>query len=560
MFLPTSQKELDRLGWKRLDVILVTGDAYIDSPHIGVAVIGKTLLTAGYRVGIVPQPDTSAGNDIAALGEPALFWGVTAGCVDSMISNYTAARKKRRQDDLTAGGRNTRRPDRAVITYVNLIRRWFKNTRPVIIGGIEASLRRISHYDYWSDSVRRSLLFDARADILVYGMGEKTILELADCLGNRKSTRNIRGICYKSDRKPDGFLELPAHDTVSRDKTAFSDMFAVFYQNTDPVTARGLCQKQDTRYLIQNPPQWPLSPQELDRTYELGYERRAHPRHQSEGPVRALDTIAFSITSHRGCCGECGFCAIAVHQGRRVVSRSETSILKEAQVLTQHPDFKGIVQDVGGPTANMYGMDCKLWQKRGACDNKHCLAPSLCVNLSMGHGRQIRLLRKIRELPNVRKVFIGSGIRHDLVVADKKNGWPYLEEIISHHISGQIKVAPEHSQPHVLTLMGKPDAEVLTQFARHFKRLNQKQNKKQYLTCYFIAAYPGCTLADMTALKAYVRRTLGFKPQQVQIFTPSPSTVASLMYYTEKSFPGGESLFVEKQIRKKEQQKQVLVG
>ena len=560
MFLPTSQKELAQLGWKTLDIILVTGDAYIDSPHVGVAVIGKTLMAAGYRVGILPQPDISGRGDIARLGEPALFWGVTAGCVDSMISNYTSTGKKRRQDDLTAGGRNTRRPDRAVIAYVNLIRRWFKNTRPVIIGGIEASLRRISHYDFWSDSVRRSLLFDSRADILVYGMGEKTTLELADCLRNNRPTRDIRGICYKSDLKPDGFLELPAHDTVRHDKTAFTDMFTVFYRNTDPVTARGLFQKQDTRYLIQNPPQWPLSPEELDRTYELDYERRAHPCHQAEGPVRALDTISFSITSHRGCNGECGFCAIAAHQGRRVVSRSESSILKEARYLTRHPDFKGIIQDVGGPTANMYGMDCKLWQKHKPCENKHCLTPTPCVNLSIGHLRQIHLLRQLRELPNVRKIFIGSGIRHDLIVADKKNGRSYLGEIVSHHISGQIKVAPEHSQAHVLQLMGKPDTAVLTQFLTLFKQLNRERNKRQFLTCYFIAAYPGCTLADMAALKQFVRRTLGFRPQQVQIFTPSPSTVATLMYYTEQSFPDGGPLFVEKQIKKKERQKQLLVS
>lgn len=559
MFLPTSRKELQRLGWDALDIILVTGDAYIDSPSIGVAIIGKTLLAAGYRVGIIAQPDISGKDDIRRLGEPELFWGVTGGCVDSMISNYTASRKKRNRDDLTAGGRNTRRPDRAVIAYTNLIRRWFKNTCPIVIGGIEASLRRISHYDCWSDRVRRSILFDARADILVYGMGEQTVLELADCFKDDKPVVDVRGICYKSAEKKDGFCELPVHDRVVHDKDAFSDMFAAFYRNSDPFTARGLYQKQDTRYLVQNPPQWPLSSKALDRTYELDYERRVHPRYRSEGVVRAQDTIGFSITSHRGCCGECGFCAIALHQGRQVVSRSEASIVREARALTLHPDFKGVIQDVGGPTANMYGIDCKLWQKRGACSDKQCLTPSPCAGLSSGHQRQIRLLRKIRALAGVKKVFIGSGIRHDLVLGDKKSGSAYLQEIVAHHVSGQIKIAPEHSQPHILKLMGKPDAETLKRFVGLYKRLNEERHKKQFLTCYFIAAYPGCTRDDMVALQRFVRRNLGFKPQQIQIFTPSPSTVATLMYHTEKSFPDGRPLFVEKNVRKKEQQKEVLL-
>jgi len=337
-------------------------------------------------------------------------------------------------------------------------------------------------------------------------------------------------------------------------------MFTVFYQNSDPVTAQGLCQRQGTRYVVQNPPQRPLLTEELDRIYELDYERQAHPCHQAEGTVRALDTIRFSITSHRGCCGECAFCSISLHQGRQVVARSEESILKEARRLTRHSDFKGIVQDVGGPTANMYGAGCKLWEDRGGCENRHCLTPSVCRKLVVSHKRQIRLLRKISDLPGIKKVFIGSGIRHDLVLGDRKHGLSYLEEIVRHHVSGQMKIAPEHSQAHLLDLMGKPDTTVFRQFVSHFKRLNDELGKKQFLTCYFIAAYPGCTLEDMRALKQFVRDTLGFKPRQVQIFTPSPSTVATLMYYTEKSFPDGKPLFVEKDIRKKEQQKNVLLS
>ncbi|MEW6079664.1 MAG: YgiQ family radical SAM protein [Thermodesulfobacteriota bacterium] len=560
MFLPTSPREVQLLGWKSLDIILVTGDAYIDSPHIGVAVIGKVLLNAGYRVGIIPQPDTSGQNDIARLGEPVLFWGVTSGCMDSMISNYTATLKKRNQDDLTAGGRNMRRPDRAVIAYVNLIRRSFRKTRPIVIGGIEASLRRVSHYDYWSDSVRRSVLFDSKADFLVYGMGEKTVVELAGRLKKKKPVMDIRGLCYKSTEKREGYLELPSHPRVARDKAAFTDMFTVFYRNSDPVSGQGLCQKQDTRYLIQNPPPIPATTEELDRIYELNYERRAHPCHEAEGPVRALETIRFSIASHRGCFGECDFCAIAVHQGRRIAERSESSIVREARHLTHHPDFKGIIQDVGGPTANMYGMHCRLWEEIGACRNRRCLTPSPCRRLSVNHRRQIRLLEKLRNLPRVKKVFIGSGIRHDLILGDGKYGQDYLEAVIGHHVSGQMKIAPEHSEKHILDLMGKPDAEMLKQFIDRFRRLNREAGKKQFLTCYFIAAYPGCTLADMQGLKRFVRESLGFAPEQAQIFTPSPSTPATLMYYTEKSFPGGEPLFVEKSIPGKEKQKKALLS
>ncbi len=559
MFLPASPEELDRLGWKTLDIILVTGDAYVDSPHFGTAVIGKTLVSAGYRVGVIAQPDMSGDSDISRLGEPGLFWGVTAGCVDSMISNYTPSKKKRQADDLTAGGRNTRRPDRAVIAYVNLIRRFFKDTRPIVIGGIEASLRRISHYDYWTNAVRRSVLFDAKADVLVYGMGEKTVLELAACYHQGQSITDVRGICYKSPHKKTDYLELPAHDRVAADKKAFAEMFTLFYQNSDPVTARGLCQRQDTRYLIHNPPQLPLSTPELDRIYELDYERAAHPLHRSEGPVRALDTVRFSITAHRGCCGECGFCAIALHQGRQVVERSEDSIIREARQLARHPDFKGVISDVGGPTANMYGLRCKRWTDRGACPDKNCLTPTVCRQLVHGHQRQIRLLRKIRRLPGIKQVFIGSGIRHDLVLADRRNGSAYLEEILRHHVSGQMKIAPEHCRAHLLTLMGKPDATVFTEFVSRFNRLTARLDKKQFLTCYFIAAYPGCTMADMKALKRFVREHLDFKPQQAQIFTPSPSTPATLMYYCERSSDGA-ALFVEKDIRQKERQKKVLLS
>jgi len=560
MFLPTSKKEMQALGWERPEIILVTGDTYIDSPHIGVAVIGNVLADAGYRVAVIAQPDIKSDTDIAELGEPLLFWGVTAGCVDSMISNYTATKKKRQKDDLTAGGQNNKRPDLASIAYTNLIRRYFKHTKPIILGGIEASLQRISHYNYWSNSVRRSILFDAKADILVYGMGEKTILELAGHLKDDKPVTDIRGICYISKEKRKDYIELPSHQEAVKDKAVFTQMFDLFYRNNDPGTARGLCQKQDTRYLIHNPPQVLPTSQELDHIYELDYERAAHPKYKSAGPVRALDTIRFSIVSHRGCFGECNFCSIAVHQGKKIVGRSEASILREAQTLTRHPAFKGIISDVGGPTANMYGATCGQSKKKGACTNKRCLAPEACKNISVSHKRQIHLLRKLRQIPKVKKVFIGSGIRYDLILNDTRHGVKYLEEIITHHISGQLKIAPEHSEPDILSLMGKPGIEKLKKFVELFNNLNRKTGKKQFLTYYFIAAYPGSTVDSMKRLKRFTREFLKFRPRQIQVFTPSPSTYATLMYYTEQSIGDKNPLFVEKDNRKKEKQKQLVIA
>ncbi|SPD73203.1 conserved hypothetical protein [uncultured Desulfobacterium sp.] len=558
MFLPTSQKEMRARGWDGLDVILITGDTYVDSSYIGVAVIGKTLVAAGYRVGIISQPNIASDEDIARLGEPSLFWGVTSGCMDSMIANYTATKKRRKSDDLTAGGKNNKRPDRAVIVYTNLIRRYFNKTVPVIIGGMEASLRRVSHYDYWSDSVRRSILFDAKADILVYGMGEKTIIELTGRIKKGEPLQDVRGICYISRERPDGFLSLPSHAEVVKYKESFRHMFQIFYDNSDPINAKGLCQKQDTRYLIQNRPQALPTTQELDGIYELDYERDAHPDSFKGGPVPALETIRFGLTTHRGCYGECNFCTIAIHQGRTIIERSEDSVLREAQRLPQHPKFKGVIQDVGGPTANMYGIDCERKKVRGACMRKRCLTPSACKHLPVSHSRQIELLKRLGRLPGVKKVFIGSGIRHDLVLQDETYGQKYLEEIIRHHISGQLKIAPEHSEDHILRLMGKPGSDMFRRFVTLYDETNRALKKRQFLTCYFIAAYPGCTMEDMGKLKRFIGKVLKFRPEQIQIFTPSPSTFATMMYYTEET-PGGKRLFVEKDKRKKELQKRKLI-
>lgn len=560
MFLPTTLAECSTLGWDSLDVILVTGDSYIDSPFIGAAVIGKVLLQAGYRVGIIAQPDFHSPNDITRLGEPRLFWGVSAGSVDSMVANYTATRKKRRTDDFTPGGANTRRPDRASMVYTNLIRRYYKKTRPIVLGGIEASLRRVAHYDYWSDRVRASILIDAKADYLLYGMAEKSVVELAGCLERQCDPVNIRGLCYLSHSDRPGYLELPDYASVSADKEAFTAMFHLFYQNNDPITAKGLQQRHGDRYLIQNPPPEVLYQVELDAIYALDFERAQHPYYEQQGKVKAQETIQFSISTHRGCYGECNFCAITVHEGRTVTWRSRDSIKAEAERLTHHPDFKGYILDVGGPTANMYGFECAKKLKSGACSRKRCLYPEACSQLNIDHIKQIEMLSALRRIPGVKKVFIASGIRHDMVLADHANGLSYMREVVRHHVSGQMKIAPEHVDPAILRRMGKPGVRDLLEFKRLFDNLNRGEGKKQFLTYYLIAAYPGCSEAEMRQLKQFASRELRLQPEQVQVFTPTPSTYASLMYYTEIDPFTGEKLFVEKDPGKKARQKRILVS
>jgi uncharacterized radical SAM protein YgiQ len=526
-FLPTTLEEVSRLGWKGLDVILVTGDAYVDSSHMGVAVIGRVLMDKGYRVGIIAQPDVQGPGDITRLGAPALFWGVTAGAVDSLVANYTASGKPRKQDDLTPGGKNTRRPDRAVIVYSNLIRRHFKNHPYIVIGGIEASLRRISHYDAWSDAVRRSILFDAKADALVYGMGEESVLALAEKLRHRKPITGLRGICYISrdipapdSQFPNPDLELPSHQDVIKNKKLFTRMFDDFYENADPVRGRRLYQKQDTRYLVQNPPAFPLSAEALDRIYELPYSRDVHPHYKKHGKVAALETIRFSLTTHRGCYGECRFCAITVHQGRHVASRSEASIVREAHGFKSDPRFKGIISNVGGPTANMYGIECGLKRKQGACPEKGCLFPEPCDHLPVHHGRQIRLLKALSQIPGVRKVFVGSGLRYDLILADRHMGKAYLETILACHVSGQLKIAPEHVSRAVLNLMGKPGVEKLSEFLQVFNAAKRKIGGRIFLTYYLMAAHPGCTMEHMHALENSPAKPCIISPNRFRSLRP----------------------------------------
>ncbi|MBN2231696.1 MAG: YgiQ family radical SAM protein [Deltaproteobacteria bacterium] len=561
-FLPSTRAEMDARGWDHCDVVLITGDAYIDAPAIGVAVVGRVLEAAGFRVGVIGQPRVDDLDDIARLGEPRLFWGVTGGSVDSLVANYTATKKVRNSDDYTPGGINDRRPDRAALVYVNLIRRAFKSTVPIVLGGIEASLRRVTHYDFWTDRLRRPILFDAKADILVYGMAERTVRELAAALAAGREWRDIRGLGYVAAVPPAGDgVELPSHEACVADQETFIDLFTSFSAHADPLSARRLCQPVGDRFLVQNPPAPWLTEAEMDAVAALPYTRELHPVHAAAGPVRALDTIRFSITTHHGCWGGCSFCAIGVHQGRTVRSRSASSIVAEARNLAARDDFRGVITDVGGPTANMYGTTCARMARRGACTDRRCVgAKGLCPSMQLDHGRQIGLLRELRTLPGVRHVFVASGIRHDLVLADLAHGEAYLAELIRHHVSGQLKIAPEHCVPRVLELMGKPPTALAAEFKRHFDRLTKRVGKRQFLTYYFIAAHPGCTAADMRSLQSFVHRELQITPEQVQTFTPTPGTWSSVMYYTGLDPWTRKPIFVEHDRRRREQQKEIVVG
>lgn len=560
MFLPTTMEEVKKLGWNYLDIILISGDTYIDSSYNGTALIGKWLYKHGFKVGVIAQPDINSDVDIKRLGEPKLYWAVSAGCVDSMVANYTATKKKRRSDDFTPGGENTKRPDRASIAYTNLIKRHFKNSEvPIVLGGIEASLRRITHYDYWSNNLRRPLIFDAKADILSYGMGEKSMLELARAIRDKKDWRNIRGLSYISKEIKEGYLELPSYENCVKDKKEFIKAFETFYHNCDSILSKGLYQKCGDRYLIQNPPSENFSSRELDAIYSMDFERDVHPYYKKMGEVRALDTIKTSVTTHRGCYGECNFCAIAIHQGRTVISRTEDSIVDEVKEITKMKKFKGNIADVGGPTANMYQVECKKKLKFGACQDRRCLYPQKCPALKIDHSKQIDLLKRLKGIDKIKKIFIASGIRYDMILDDKKCGQMYMEEIIKDHVSGQMKIAPEHTEDKVLSLMGKQGKAPLKEFKEKFYQINKKLGKKQFLTYYLIAAHPGCNEKDMLDLKRFASAELRVNPEQVQIFTPTPSTYSTLMYYTEMDPFTGKKLFVEKDNGKKQKQKDILI-
>lgn len=563
MFLPCTIEEIKALKWERPDIILISGDAYIDSPYCGTALIGQHLSRNGFKIAVISQPVKP--EDFTALGEPSLFWGISAGCVDSMVANYTASGKRRHSDDFTPGGENNRRPDRAVIAYANQLRAAFKPCKPIVIGGIEASLRRVAHYDFWSNKVRRSILADAKADILSYGMGERSMLKLAHAFAAGAPWKNIRGICYlssKSEDIPPNALYLPAFSELSqpdeKGKLKFVEAHRIFSTNQEPVNARTIVQKTDARWLIHNPPALPLEPDELDKVHDINWMLDAPPSIAAMGKIRALDTIRFAVTTHRGCYGNCNFCAIAIHQGRRVVSRSEESILAEIKRFARHRGFRGVISDVGGPTANMYGFDCKTKERTGACRDKRCLFPTVCPLLKPDHRRQLELLAKIRRLPGVKRVFVASGIRPDLTVADEKHGNCYIDTIAAHHVSGQLKLAPEHVVAKVLDAMGKPSNDALLRFKARFDAASRKAGKKQFLTYYFIAAHPGCTASDMKQLKTFAREKLHLNPEQVQIFTPTPMTASTVMYYTGINPDTGETVFCETGLKGKNRQKEML--
>lgn len=559
-FLPTTKEEMNKLGWDSLDVLLISGDTYLDTSYNGSALVGKWLVKHGFRVGIIAQPEIDSPVDITRLGEPNLFFAISGGCVDSMVANYTATKKRRQQDDFTPGGINNKRPDRAVLVYSNMIRRFFKGTdKKIVISGIESSLRRITHYDYWTNKLRKPILFDAKADILSYGMGEMSMLQLARALKNGEDWKNIRGLCYISKEDKEEYLKLPSHQECLDSKDIFAEAFHNFYLNCDPITAKGLVQKCDDRYMIQNPPSLTYSEKEMDEIYSMEFARDVHPYYKQMGAVKALDTIKYSVTTHRGCYGECNFCAIAIHQGRTVMSRSQDSIINEVKEISNIPKFHGNIADVGGPTANMYGVECKKKLKLGSCPDRRCLYPKKCPALIINHNAQIELLKKLKTIPKIKKIFIASGIRYDMILDDNKCGQAYLKELVKDHISGQMKIAPEHTEDSILSLMGKDGKSCLNEFKNRFYKLNEELGKKQFLTYYLIAAHPGCREKEMMDLKKYASKELRVNPEQVQIFTPTPSTYSTLMYYIEKDPFTGKKLFVEKDNGRKQKQKDIVI-
>ena len=560
---------MEALGWDRPDVILVSGDAYMDTPYSGIAVIGQVLMKEGFKVAVLSQPDVRDPAAFRVLGEPRLFWGISGGCVDSMVANYTAAGRRRRQDDFTPGGENLRRPDRATIVYANAVRAAFKPAKPIVLGGIEASLRRVAHYDCWSDSVRRPVIADAKANVLCYGMGERAMVALARAYAAGRDIRQIRGICYLAAEKDipartlAAAVRLPAFAEVAAKtdagRRAFLEAHRLFSANQDSVTARPLIQAVDTRFLVHNPPSPPLETDELDAVHSIAWMLDVPPSIRAQGKLRALDTVRFAVTTHRGCYGNCRFCAIALHQGRRVVSRSPDSVVQEVARMTKHPLFRGVVADVGGPTANMYGFDCARKAAEGACPHRDCLFPEACPALRVDHAPQLSLLSRIKALEGVRHVFVASGIRPDLVAADPRHGCEYVSAIARNHVSGQLKLAPEHVVAHVLNAMGKPGVKSLIDFKELFDAASRCAGKRQFLTYYFIAAHPGCTEADMRELKRFATSHLHLNPEQVQIFTPTPLTAATAMYYTGIDPATGKSVYVARGLGEKQRQKDVLV-
>ena len=522
-------------GWDELDFVYVSGDAYVDHPSFGMAIITRLLEAHGYRVGVIAQPDWRDPASVTTLGEPRLGFLVSAGNMDSMVNHFTVAKKRRRSDAYSPGGKAGLRPDHACVVYGNLIRRTYKKT-PIILGGIEASLRRLAHYDYWSDSLKRSILLDSGADLISYGMGEQSIIEIADALASGLSVHDlsfIDGTVYKArslDHLPDDAVVLPSFEAMQSDSRKYATSFAIQHENLDPFSARILVEEYPHDvFVVQNPPSKPLSMSEMDAVYALPFARDAHPSYAQAGGVPALSEVRFSLTSNRGCMGDCSFCALNFHQGRIIQARSHESLLAEAKLMTEDPAFKGYIHDVGGPTANFRVPACAKQLKHGACVDRRCLSPTPCPNLRVTHDDYLALLRKLRALPGVKKVFIRSGLRFDYMLLDDDPS--FMRELVKHHVSGQLRVAPEHASDAVLDVMGKPPIGVFKCFDAEFKRLNKKYGLKQYLVAYLMSSHPGATLADAVELAEFVR-DMGYNPEQVQDFYPTPSTISTCMYYT----------------------------
>lgn len=533
-FLPINRQDMEERGIGQLDFVYVTGDAYVDHPSFGHAIISRILEANGYTVGIIAQPDWKDKKSISVLGKPRLAFLISGGNMDSMVNHYFVSKKHRPTDAYTPGGEPFKRPDHATVVYGNLIRRSYKDV-PIIIGGIEASLRRLAHYDYWSDSFKRSILLDSQADIISYGMGEKSIVEIADALNSGIAVQDIsfiRGTVYKT-RDISGIYDakvLPPYEQMKQEKRAYAESFRVQYGNTDPCTARTLVEPYPNGiFVVQNPPQPTLSEAEMDAVYDLPYMRTYHPSYEEKGGIPAISEVKFSLISNRGCFGGCSFCALTFHQGRTIQTRSHESILKEAKMVIKEPDFKGYIHDVGGPTANFRHPSCEKQLTKGVCPAKQCLFPKPCANLRVDHKDYLSLLRKLRALPGVKKVFVRSGIRFDYLMADADD--TFFRELVQYHISGQLKVAPEHISDAVLSKMGKPENAVYERFLAKYKWLNEQLGLKQFVVPYLMSSHPGSTLKEAIELAEYLR-DLGYMPEQVQDFYPTPSTISTVMYYT----------------------------
>ena len=555
-FLPVSKEDMKARGWDGYDFLYVTGDAYVDHPSFGHAIISRVLEAHGYRVAILPQPDWHSADDFKKLGRPRLGVLVTAGNIDSMVNHYTVSGKRRHDDAYSPGNEAGHRPDRATIVYCNRVREAFGDI-PILIGGVEASLRRFAHYDYWSDKVRRSILFDSRADILMYGMGERQIVELADmlkCGVPVEDITTVAGTCFIQPHA-DGYKKIPSYEECVSDKRAYAEACREQYREQNPFAGNALAQEHGGRWLIQNPPQPPLDTRELDEVYELPYMRRAHPMYDKYGGIKAIEEVKFSISSNRGCYGSCSFCALAFHQGRIVTSRSDESMLREAELMTKDPGFKGYIHDVGGPTANFRDPACAKQMKTGACPDRQCLYPKPCPNMRVDHSKYLELLRKLRAVKGVKKVFVRSGIRFDYLIADRDE--TFFRELLKYHVSGQLRVAPEHVSDNVLKYMHKPGRSVYDRFSDRFYELCSDMGLDQYIVPYLMSSHPGSTLKDAVILAEYLNKHK-INPRQVQDFYPTPGTVSTCMYYTGLDPFTMENVYIARSPHEKAMQRALL--